>query len=158
MALVVEQTLPYSISQLHLDSSTRWEKLFPLIRPSLSSVKSESNHSVLIDLTLAKSNALKFAAIGSLGNISSRLLHDRHITAIASEEQGGQKLSSTEIAQTLRAHGTILTSGLVIIRIDVKNRGLRGLSDSSILEVCAGGCMEFDHILGLLASVRSEVQ
>lgn len=150
MAVVVEQTIPFSASSLDLQNSSRWNNLFPLIRPSVKAVRSAKGQEILIDEALAKSKYVHIAAVGSLGNFSSKLLDDRNVTAIVTEQAGAKSLTAQEIRHAMHSAGAGKEQGVVIVRAGKKRRV--ELHGSDIVEVESGGELELDHILHLLAN------
>lgn len=150
MSIVVEQTLPYTRSELNLDDKQRWSSLFPLIRPSVQSVQLRSGDTALLDTSLIESKNVLLAALGKQGSFSSRILNNSHLTLFSTEETGKSCVSTEDIYEILRKNGHPTANGLVVIRIDSKQE-IRVISDNA-LEVMVFGELEFDHVLSLLSS------
>ena len=89
MAVVVEQTIPFPASDLDLDNPGRWNKLFPLIRPSVKAIQTTKGQTVLIDTAAHNDKHVRVIAVGTAGNFSSKLLSDRHVSGIVTEDRKG---------------------------------------------------------------------
>jgi len=155
MSIVVEQTLPYTSSQLQLQDPKRWSRLFPLMRPSIKAVEIENGQAIAVDTALAKSKNVLIAAIGSAGNFSSKILSESHVAAFTSEPAGGGTTSAEDIAKVLKDSGFPIDNGVVFIRASSKQELKVG---SGVAEVSVIGELKFDHILSLLASVKPEIK
>lgn len=157
MAVVVEQTLPFTSQSLDLASSTRWNTLFPLLRPSIKPIQTSKGQTLLVDTsksTTASPRPLHIIAIGSAGNFSSKLLDDNHITAIVSEPSGGAGiLTAQDIPHALQSAGVDVGSGVVVVRCG-KERRLE-VHEPGVIEVTANGELETDHLLHLLGNVTA---
>ena len=148
MAVVVEQTIPFSSSSLDIENPSRWNTLFPLIRPSIKAVRTPKGQSILIDAALAKSKYLRIAAVGSLGNFSSKLLDNRNVTAIVTERSGAGILTAQDIQHAIHSAGIGQDQGLVMVRLGKERRV--EVHGSDILEIETEGELQHDHILHLL--------
>lgn len=148
MAVVVEQTVPFPASSLDLQNAHRWNDLFPLIRPSVRRVQTAKGQHILVDDALAKSKYVNVAAVGNLGSFSSKLLDDKHVTAMVTEKSGAGMLTAQDIQHTLQSVGAGKEQGVVIVRSGRKrNVEVHG---SDIVEVEADGELESDHVIHLL--------
>lgn len=156
MSIVVEQTLPYTNSTLQLDSEERWSQLLPLIRPSVTEVKLASGHSVLLDSTLTKSGNVLIAAIGTVGNFSSTILSQFQLSLFSAEGSARESITAENIAKTLKENQCPMDHGLVIVRRSVKQDLVK--LPGKIVEILVCGELEFDHVLSLLFSSRSEIK
>lgn len=154
MSIIVEQTLPYRNSQLNLDDPKRWSRLFPLMRPSIKVVKTSSGQTTVIDTALAKSNDVLLTAVGSIGNLSSKILSESHLAAFTAV-QSGTTVSGTELGNTLKDSGFPVENGVVAIRVGGKHivQSAPGLIDFSV-----DGELELDHVLSLLLAAKPEVK
>lgn len=151
MAVVVEQTLPFPPASLDLTSSTRWNTLFPLLRPTIAPIQTSKGQTLLVDTSKARQNPLHIIAIGSAGNFSSKLLDEKHITAIVTESSGGAGiLTAQDIPHALQAAGIELGNGVVVVRCG-KERKL-DVHEPGVIEVISAGELEADHIMSLLGS------
>jgi hypothetical protein len=150
MAIVVEQTIPFDSSALDIQNPKRWNDLFPLIRPTVRQVQTARGQHILVDQALAKSKLVNIAAIGSLGNLSSKLLDDKHVTAIVTQTAGAGILTAQDIKHALQSVGATEQQGLVVVRSS--NQRKVNVHGSDLIEVEALGELEFDHILHLLGS------
>ena len=148
MAVVVEQTVPFSSSALNLESPHRWNDIFPLIRPSVRQVQTAKGQHILVDQALAKSNYINVVAVGNLGNFSSKLLDDNHITAIVTEQTGAGVLTPQDVQHALRSVGAAEKQGIVVVRSG-KTRKVK-IHGSDIVEVEVAGELESDHVIHLL--------
>lgn len=150
MAVVVEQTIPFSSSTLDLENSSRWNNLFPLIRPSVKAVQTHKGQSILVDEALAKSKYVRVAAVGSLGNFSSKLLDDRNVTAIVTEQAGAGLLTVQDIQHAIHSAGIGQDQGVVVVRNGKKRRV--EVHSSDVLEIESESELQQDHILHLLGN------
>lgn len=150
MAIVVEQTIPFPSSSLDLQNEQRWNTLFPLIRPTVQPVRTAKGQNILVDQAPAQSKFVHVAAIGSLGNFSSKLLDDRNVTAIVTEQSGAGLLTAQDIQHAMQSSGAAKDQGLVIARAGKERRV--ELHGHDIVEVELQGELELDHILHLLGS------
>lgn len=154
MSLVVEQTIPYSNTQLQLDEWTRWSRLFPLMRPSVKVVEAPTGQPVVIDTSLAKSKDVLIAVIGSSGNFSSKILSESHLAAFT-VEQNGKAISAEELVQALKDTGFPVENGVAVIRIGLK-QNLK--TASGLLELTVEGELMLDHSLSLLLAAKPEAK
>lgn len=150
MAVLVEQTIPFPPSSLDLQNPQRWNDLYPLIRPSVKLVQTAKGQHILADSVLAKSNAVNIAAIGNLGNFSSKLLDEKNVTAVVTEKTGAGLLTVQDIKYALHAVGAAENQGLVVVRSG-KSRNVQA-HGSDIIEIEAVGELELDHLLHLLGN------
>lgn len=150
MAVVVEQTIPFSSSTLNLNNGSRWNTLFPLIRPSIKSVQTSKGQNILVDTNKSNGNYVHIIAVGTTGNFSSKLLDDKHVTAIISTESGAGILHATDIPHTLESAGIKVPAGVVVVRAGKERR--LDVHQPDIIEVVAQGGLEQDHILQLLGT------
>ncbi|TKA31912.1 hypothetical protein B0A54_14806 [Friedmanniomyces endolithicus] len=160
MAVVVEQTIPFSEPSLDLHNSQRWNQLLPLIRPSLKVVRTPKDHALLVDVALAKSTFVHIAAVGTTGAFSSKLLDDRNVTAIVTGQTGAGLPTPSDIRDAMRSAGAVKDQAVVVVRAGKKRRV--EMHGKDLVEVEAGGELELDHILHLLAnateSCRKSIQ
>lgn len=156
MSIVVEQTLPYTNSILELHNEKRWSQLFPLIRPSLSEVKLASGHSALLDSNLARSKNVLIAAIGITRHFPGTILSEPQLSLFAAGEIGQKSISAENIAKSLRENQHPVDHGLVIVRRSPK-QDLNVIS-KGVVEVLVRGELEFDHVLSLLFSLKTEIK
>jgi len=155
MAIVVEQTIPFSPKVLDLENPTRWTTLLPLIRPSVKPI-TLSNQTILVDTALSSSSKqIRIATIGRLGNFSSKLLESRHICAVAHEAansgKGEDSLSARDVADALVKGGVSVEEGVVVVRV---GRQRRLEVEGKVVEVEVEGGLEADHVLHLVGSVN----
>ncbi|KAK0289156.1 hypothetical protein LTR54_011708 [Friedmanniomyces endolithicus] len=150
MAVVVEQTIPFSEPSLDLHNSQRWNQLLPLIRPSLKVVRTPKDHALLVDVALAKSTFVHIAAVGTTGAFSSKLLDDRNVTAIVTGQTGAGLPTPLDIRDAMRSAGAVKDQAVVVARAGRKRRV--EMHGKDLVEVEAGGELELDHILRLLAN------
>jgi len=150
MAVVVEQTIPFSSSSLDLQNPHRWNDLYPLIRPSVKQVQTAKGQHILVDQALARGKYVNVAAIGSLGNFSSKLLDEKNVTAVVTEKAGAGLLTIQDIKHALQSVGAAEERGLVVVRAG-KGRNVQ-VHSSDVIEVEAVGELELDHLLHLLGN------
>ena len=150
MAVVVEQATPFPSNALDLENGRRWTSLLPLIRPSVASVQTRKGQHILVDKVRAQGQAVQIAAIGTAGNFSSKLLDERHVSAVAAEKAGAGILTAEDIQHALHQAGMSQEHGLVVVRAG-KRRHVQ-LHGHDMVEVEADGEVELDHILHLLGN------
>lgn len=150
MAVVVEQTVPFSAEVLDLENTSRWNNLFPLIRPTVKVVQTPKGQSILVDQSHAKSKYVRVAAVGSVGNFSSKLLDERNICAIVTERQGAGLLTAGDIQHAVYSGGIGEQQGVVVVRSGGQRRVEVHRSD--LVEVQTEGEFQLDHVLHLLGS------
>jgi hypothetical protein len=155
MSIVVEQTLPYTSSELQLEDPKRWSRLFPLMRPSIKVLEIGNRQTVVVDTALANSKNVLSAAIGSVGNFSSKILSESHVAAFTSEPFARGIATAKDISKALKDSGFPTKNGVVVIRASSK-QDLK--VTCGLLEVSIIGELKFDHILSLLASVKPEIK
>ncbi|PVH83334.1 Dak phosphatase [Cadophora sp. DSE1049] len=154
MSLVVEQTIPYINTQLQLEDPKRWSRLFPLMRPSIKVVEAPSGQAVVIDTSLAKSKDVLIAAVGSIGNFSSKILSESHLAAFT-VEQNGKAVSAQELAQALKDTGFPVENGVAVIKAGMKQNLIPAFG---VLELTVEGELKLDHALSLLLAAKPEVK
>ena len=148
MAIVVEQTIPFSKSDLDLENSSRWHTLLPLIRPSVVHAQTAKGQTILLDQNLAKSRYVQVAAVGKSGNFSSHLLSERNVAAIVTEQTGAGILTAQDVRHTLQSNDINLSQGLIVARVGRETR-IEPVHDN-ILEIEVNDELRLDHILALL--------
>ncbi|KAH0399284.1 Dak phosphatase, partial [Aureobasidium melanogenum] len=150
MAVVVEQTIPFAKEQLDVENTARWNTLYPLIRPSIQAVKTTGGQTVLVDQTLANERFVRIAVVGRAGNFSSKLLSDKHITAVVTDSESGSKPSSKELAQVINEAGHRQHAGIVILRSGKQKKLTR--PEDELVEVELKDELEVDHLIHLLGA------
>ena len=155
MAVVVEQTLPYNTSELKLEDPHRWSRLFPLMRPSIKTVETSTGQTVVVDTALEYSKNVLLAAIGNVGNFSSKILSESHLSAFTTEQPGKSTLSAVQIQTILKDNGFPIQNGVVIVRSSSKQI-LK--TSRNIIELSVEGELQLDHILSLLSAMRPELK
>lgn len=155
MSLIVEQTLPYNSSQLQLEDSKRWSRLFPLIRPSIKTIEAVNGQVVAVDTALANSKNVLIAAVGSVGNFSSKILSESHLAAFTTEQNGKPAMSGGEIAKVLKDASFPVENGVVVVRAALR----QDLTKSEgVAELSVSGELKLDHMLSLLLATKPEVK
>ncbi|KAE8444002.1 hypothetical protein EG329_001131 [Mollisiaceae sp. DMI_Dod_QoI] len=157
MSVVVKPTVPYSHEELQLDDPKRWSRLFPLMRPSIKTVETSNGQTIVVDPSLSDSKDVLIAAIGSVGNFSSKILSESHLVAFTTEHFGRPVVSAEEIAKTLKNEGFPTENGLIVVRSSSK-QDLEARPESKVLEFAVVGELKLDHILSLLLATRPEVK
>jgi hypothetical protein len=155
MALVVEQTLPYSASELHVEDPKRWGRLFPLIRPSVKVVELSSGQTVVIDTALVSSSDVLIAVVGRLGHLSNRVLSSSFAAFAVAEDQGSA-VRSGDFEILLHENGFNTESGVVVVRAGAKQH-LKEVSKQTV-EITLPGELKLDHVLSLLLSSNKETK
>ena len=148
MAVVVEQTNPFSKPDLDLENPSRWNNLLPLVRPSVIRAQTPKGQTVLVDRDLANSRYVQVAAVGRSGNLSSHLLSERNVAAIVTQQGGAGILTAHDIQHTLQSTGISLSQGLVVAKVGKETR-IEPLQDN-VLELVVEDELKLDHVLALL--------
>jgi hypothetical protein len=150
MAVVVEQTIPFAKEQLDAENTTRWNTLYPLIRPSIKEIKTTSGQTVLVDQTLANDEYVRVVVVGKAGNFSSKLLSDKHITAVAIHGDSESVILSEELAGAIAEAGHQQQAGIVVLRSG-KQKKLTKVADE-LVEVELKNDLEVDHLIHVLGA------
>jgi len=150
MAVVVEQTIPFPTASLDLENPDRWNALFPLIRPTVKTAQTAKGQTLLIDTAHADGKHVCIVAVGVLGNFSSKLLSDRHVSAVVTSKKGAGILTAKDIAHTVEQAGFKNAPGFVVVKSGKERRV--ELEGSSIVDVEVSGDLEVDHVLQLLGA------
>lgn len=156
MAVVVEQTIPFAKEQLDTENTTRWNTLYPLIRPSIKAVKTAGGQTVLVDQTLANDRFVRVVVVGRAGNFSSKLLSDKHITAVVNDSANGSEPSSKELAQAIDEAGHCQQAGIVILRSGKQKR--LTTSENDMVEVELKSEFEVDHLIHLMGAATESTR
>jgi hypothetical protein len=156
MSLVVEQTLPYTTTELKLEDPKRWSSLFPLIRPSVKAVEASSGQAfVVIDTAFAASENVLFTAVGTVGRFSSKILNEPHLAAFTTEQSDQSIISAEEIQTILKDNGFPIHNGVVVVRSGSK-QNLR--TANKVVELSLEGESKLNHVLSLLSAIKSEIK
>ncbi|EMF13778.1 Dak phosphatase [Sphaerulina musiva SO2202] len=161
MAIVVEQTLPFPSSTLDLENATRWTTLLPLIRPSLKTVRTPEGQDLVVNTARAAGNHVDIIAIGTGGNLSSKVLDSKHVTAIIiTQHMGASAIRAADLPRVLESAGIQCPRGVVVVRAGKQRR--LDVHQSDVLEFQTNGELEQDHVLQLLRTAtettRSDVR
>lgn len=156
MAVVVEQTIPFANEQLDAENPTRWNTLYPLIRPSINAFETTTGQTVLVDQSLANDKYVRVAVVGRAGNLSSKLLSSKHITAIVTEAGSNQTVSSKEIAKVINEAGHQQHAGIVVLRSG-KQKNLDKIEEN-LLEVVVNEDLEVDHLIHLIGAATESTR
>lgn len=156
MAVVVEQTIPFTPQALDLENPKRWNTLFPLIRPSVKTVRTAKGQSILVDTALANDTHIRIAAVGVLGNLSSKLLQDSHVTAVVTEQKGAGLLTARDIANAIQQSGHRNVPGVVVVKSAKKRRV--EVHGSDLIEAEVQGDLELDHVLHLIGTASESTR
>jgi len=151
MAVVVEQTIPFSDQSLDLQNTNRWNELLPLIRRDMKQVKTSKGQQILVNQRIIDSRFCNTVAVTTPGNFSSKLLDGSNVAAIVTEEPGAESLTARDIKEALQAVGATERQALVIVRCGRSRDSKIYMPDSS-LDVQVNGELEYDHLLFLLAN------
>jgi len=151
MAVVVEQTIPFSSPSLDLQNTNRWNGLLPLVRRSMKQVQTSKGQQILINQSIIDSKFCSTVAITTLGNFSSKLLDGSKVAAIVTEEPGKEALTARDIKHALQEFGATEHQALVVVRSG-KNRNLKACVEDNSIDVEVNGELEYDHLLFLLAN------
>lgn len=156
MAVVVEQTIPFAKEQLDTENTARWNALYPLIRTSIKAVKTTGGHTVLVDQTLANDKFVRVVVVGRAGNFSSKLLSDKHITAVVTDSASSSEPSSKELVQAIDEAGHRQQAGIVILRSGKQKKLTR--SEDDLVEVELKSELEIDHLIHLLGAATESTR
>jgi hypothetical protein len=151
MAVVVEQTIPFSTSSLDLQNTNRWNGLLPLVRRSIKHVQTSKGHQLLINQSIIDSKFCNTVAVTTPGNFSSKLLDGSKVAAIVTEEPGKEGLTARDIKDALQEFGATEHQALVVVRSG-KSRNLKASAEDNSIDVEVNGELEYDHLLFLLAN------
>ncbi|RMX73642.1 hypothetical protein D0869_13398 [Hortaea werneckii] len=143
-------------ASLDLQNAQRWNNLFPLIRPTVQTIQTAKGQKIMVDKALAQGKHIHIAAIGGLGNFSSKILDNRTATAIITDQSGAGLLTPTDIEKALQNAGAAKEQGVVIVRLGKKRRV--ETHSPSIIEVETEGELEQDHVLHLLANATESAR
>lgn len=127
------------------------------MRPSIQAVETPSGQIVVVDTALAKSKNALIAAIGSVGNFSSKILSESHLAAFTSEQYGKNDTSAEGIVKALGGSGFPTGNGVVVVRVSSK-QDLRVNLAGDMVEVAVVGELKLDHVLSLLAASNAETR
>ena len=156
MSLVVEQTLPYTTTELKLEDPKRWSRLFPLIRPSVKTVEASNGQAlVFIDTALTGSKNVLFTTVGTVGKFPSKILSESHLAAFTTEQSGQSNISAEEIQTILKDNGFPIHNGVVVVRSGSK-QNLR--TSHKVVELSLQGELKFNHVLSLLSAMKPEIK
>ena len=156
MSLVVDQTLPYTTTELKLEDPKRWSRLFPLIRPSVKTVEAYNGQTlVVIDTALTGSENVLFTAIGTVGRFSSTILSESHLAAFTTEQTSQSIISAEEIQTVLKDNGFPIHNGVVVVRSGSK-QNLR--TSHRVVELSLEGELKLNHVLSLLSAIKPEIK
>jgi hypothetical protein len=151
MAVVVEQTIPFSAQSLDIQNTNRWNELLPLIRRSMKQVQTATGQQILVNQSIIDSKFCNTVAITTPGKLSSKLLDGSNVAAIVTEAPGADRLTASDIKEALQAVGATEHQALVIVRSG-KSRDLKACVPDNSLDVQVNGELEYDHLLFLLAN------
>jgi hypothetical protein len=151
MAVVVEQTIPFSSPSLDLQNINRWNGLLPLVRRSVKHVQTSKGHQLLINQSIIDSKFCSTVAVTTPGNFSSKLLDGSKVAAIVTEEPGKEGLTARDIKHALIEFGATEHQALVVVRSG-KSRNLKASVEDNSIDVEVNGELEYDHLLFLLAN------
>ncbi len=156
MSVVVEQTLPYTATELKLEDPKRWSRLFPLIRPSVKTVEASNGQNlVVIDTALTESKNVLFTAIGTVSRFSSKILSESHLAAFTTDQTGQSIISAEEIQTILKDNGFPIQNGVVVVRSGSK-QNLR--TSHNVVELCLEGELNLNHVLSLVSAMKPEIK
>jgi len=151
MAVVVEQTIPFSEQSLDLRNTNRWNELLPLIRRSMKSIQTAKGQQILVNQNIVDSKFCNTVAITTPGNFSSKLLDGSNVAAIVTEDPGREGLTARDIKEALQEVGATEHQALVVVRSGKSQELKASVSDNS-LDVQVNGELEYDHLLFLLGN------
>jgi dihydroxyacetone kinase len=127
-----------------------------LIRPSIKAVELSSGHTAAVDTSLSKNKNVLLAAIGSIGNFSSNILSESHLSLFTTEQPGKQSDLAEDISKFLQESGFPTENGLVVVRSSTKSE-VRMVSER-VVEVSVIGELKLDHVLSLLSTSNPETK
>ena len=151
MAVVVEQTVPFSTPSLDLQNTNRWNGLLPLVQRGVKQVQTAKGQQILINQSIIDSKSCNTVAVTTPGNFSGKLLDGSKVAAIVSEEPGKEGLTARGIKHALQKFGATEHQALVVVRSG-KSRNLKASVEDNSIDVEVNGELEYDHLLFLLAN------
>ncbi|KAM3065511.1 hypothetical protein ACMFMG_011603 [Clarireedia jacksonii] len=151
MSIVVEQTLPYTTTQLGLENPDRWSRLYPLLRPSIKVVENSNGDPVVLNTHYARDEGVLICAIGSSGAFASKLLNEPNLSAFTVENC--KKIPSTEIVRLLKTNGFPVDNGVVVVKM---SSTLSLKAGDSVMDVQVVEELQLDHLLALLSAAGQD--
>ncbi|OBT70910.1 hypothetical protein VF21_10131 [Pseudogymnoascus sp. 05NY08] len=159
MAVIVEPTLPFQDSDLHLGSHDNWARLFPLINPACVAVQTPSGHTVLVNKSLADQNDVLMCAVVPGSNLSSKLLEESNLAAFALKSHSKDDATVEELVQALTNRGICVDRGVVVVMGGSESSfNMVSVSKSLVMKINVVGDLQFDHVLSLFSSMRPEIK
>ncbi|KFY36075.1 hypothetical protein V494_05337 [Pseudogymnoascus sp. VKM F-4513 (FW-928)] len=159
MAVIVEPTLPFRDSDLHLGSHDNWARLFPLINPACEAVHTTSGHTVLLNKSISSKDGVLVSAVVPGSNLSSRLLDESTLTAFALKSHGKSDATAEELVQALTSRGTRVDRGVVVVMAGPESKlETVFVFETPVLKIDVVGDLQFDHVLSLLSTMRPELK
>jgi dihydroxyacetone kinase len=125
------------------------------MRPSIKAIEVANGQIVVVETALASSQNVLLAAIGNVGNFSSKILSESHLAAFTTEQNGSKTISANDIARVLKDSSFPVENGVVVIRATSK-QDLK--VTSRIAELSVAGELTLDHVLSLLLATRPEIK
>ena len=161
MAVVVQQTLPFSSTHLDLDNVGRWSRLFLLIRPSVVEASKKNGLSIMVDEAVASSHIVQIAVILSSARLPSKLLTGGCVASFTLSNGGNATVTTGEVVGALEHAGASPTKGLVVLRTGPKRSSTVATSTVKgviVVELDVQDQLELDHVLSLLCSTVENVK
>ena len=150
MPVVVEQTIPFTPQSLDLENPRRWNKLIPLIRPSVKRQPLGHGQTLLIDTAQCDQKRVHVVVVDASGTFSSKFLSIPGVTAIVLEETSSKRVIAGDIAKAFKSDVALLT-----LR-SAKRRAVE-LKADDLIEAEVDGDLELDHVLHLLGRVDRDL-
>lgn len=156
MSVVVEQSIPYSSSALKLDDASRWQTLFPLLRPTVAA-QNVSAGILLVDRAHASSNAPRTVVASGKAELSAPFLADGRVTAALVSNGGSGKLSPAEAAKGLADAGLDLKPGVVVVTLgEQRSIDVTEANGATVVFVTVDQPLDLNHAVLLLASLKPD--
>ena len=118
-------------------------------------VETANGQAVVVDSSLTDSKNVLIAAVGSVGNFSSKILSESHLAAFATEQPGKPSVSAEDVQTVLKENGFPIQNGLVVVRSSSKQY-LK--STPGTVELSVEGELNLDHVLSLLSAMKSDIK
>ena len=151
MAVVIEQTIPFSSPSLDLQNTSRWNGLLPLVQRGVRQVQTAKGQQILINQSIIDSKICNTVAVTTPGKFSGKLLDGSRVAAIVTEKPGKDGLTARDIKHALQEFGATEHQALVVVRSG-KSRNLKPSVEDNSIDVEVNGELEYDHLLFLLAN------
>lgn len=153
MSVVVEQSIPYSDSALKLDDASRWQGLFPLLRPTVAASQ-VSEGTLLVDRAHASSAAPRTVIASGQPDLTAPFLADGKVAAAL---VGSAKLSPADVVKGLEDGGLSAKPGVVVVSLgEGRTINASEANGATVVFVTVDQALDLDHVVSLLAALKPD--